>query len=149
MEQVRCTVRGVFVAIGDEATVPTVVLADDSGRLLPIYVGLWEAVSINRVQNGEVPPRPFTHDLFLDLVAKFGITVDRLSIDYVEGGVYYAHLVLTFQGREDPLDCRPSDGIAIALRAGAPLFASRALLEGNRGEIDLSGMVELSAFLQK
>jgi hypothetical protein len=149
MQQVRCAVRGVFVAVSDAATVPAVVLADEAGRLLPIYVGLWEALAINRAHEGDVPPRPFTHDLFLDLMAKYGISVDRLSIDYVEDGVYYAHLVLLSGGREETLDCRPSDGIAVALRAKAPLFASEALLNSNGGENNLSDMVELPVFLQK
>ena len=78
MQQVRCEVRGVFVAINDAATVPVVVLTDRAGRRLPIFVGLWEAVSINSAQNKEVPPRPFTHDLFLDLMGKFAISVRHL-----------------------------------------------------------------------
>jgi len=149
MEQVRCAVRGVFVAISDASTVPAVVLADDAGRQLPIYVGLWEAVSINSALNNEVPPRPFTHDLFLDLMGKFGITVDRLSIDSIEEGVYYAHLAISAGGRTDALDCRPSDGIAVALRAKAPLFADEELFTGAGREESLSAMVELSAFLRK
>jgi hypothetical protein len=149
MEQVRCAVRGVFVAISEAATVPVVILADDAGRLLPIYVGLWEAVSINSAQNNEVPPRPFTHDLFLDLMAKFAISVDRLSIDSMEEGVYYAHLAISAGGRTESLDCRPSDGIAVALRARAPLFADEELFTGTGREESLSAMVELSAFLRK
>ena len=94
MQQVRCEVRGVFVAINDAATVPVVVLTDGAGRLMPIFVGLWEAVSINSAQNKEVPPRPFTHDLFLDLMERFSISVHHLQIDSAEEGVYYAQLVL-------------------------------------------------------
>ncbi len=149
MQQVRCEVRGVFVAMNDAATVPVVVLADSAGRLLPIFVGLWEAVSINNAQNKEVPPRPFTHDLFLDLMGKFAISVSQLDIDSVEEGVYYAHLVLSFGGRTEFLDCRPSDGIAVALRANAPVFVDEALLADAGQEESLSSMVELSAFLQK
>ena len=148
MEQVRCAVRGVFVAISDASTVPAVVLADDAGRLLPIYVGLWEAVSINSALNNEVPPRPFTHDLFVDLMGRFGIAVDRLSIDSIEEGVYYAHLTISAGGHTEALDCRPSDGIAVALRAKAPLFADEELFTGSREESP-SAMVELSAFLRK
>lgn len=149
MQQVRCEVRGVFVAMNDAATVPVVVLTDGAGRLLPIFVGLWEAVSINSAQNKEVPPRPFTHDLFLDLMGKFSISVSQLEIDSVEEGVYYAHLVLSSGGRTEFLDCRPSDGIAVALRANAPVFVDEALLADAGQEESISSMVELSAFLQK
>ncbi|HVP97078.1 bifunctional nuclease family protein [Methanoregula sp.] len=149
MQQVRCGVRGVFVAMNDTATIPAVVLADDAGRLMPIYVGLWEAVSISSAQNKEVPPRPFTHDLFLDLMGKYAISVDRLEIDSVEDGVYYAHLVLVSDGRTESLDCRPSDGIAVALRAGAPVLVEEGLLAAAGQNESMASMVDLSVFLQK
>ena len=126
-----------------------VVLTDRAGRRLPIFVGLWEAVSINSAQNKEVPPRPFTHDLFLDLMGKFAISVRQLDIDSVEEGVYHAHLVLSSGGRTEFLDCRPSDGIAVALRANAPVFVDEALLAAAGQEESISSMVEISAFLQK
>jgi hypothetical protein len=149
MQQVRCEVRGVFVAINDTTTVPAVVLTDGAGHLLPIFVGLWEAVSINSAQNKELPPRPFTHDLFLDLMGKFAISVNQIEIDSVDDGVYYAHLVLSSGGRTEFLDCRPSDGIAVALRANAPIFVDEGLLTAAGQEESISSMVELSAFLQK
>ena len=149
MQQVRCQVRGVFVAINDAATVPVVVLTDGTGRLMPIFVGLWEAVSINNAQNNVVPPRPLTHDLFLDLMERFSIDIHHLQIDSADEGVYYAQLVLAADGREECLDCRPSDGIAVALRAGAPIFVDEGLLAAAGQEENISGMVDLSTFLQK
>ncbi|HEX3001509.1 MAG TPA: bifunctional nuclease domain-containing protein, partial [Methanoregula sp.] len=86
MTQVRCEVKGVFMATGETATVPLVILTDGSGRFLPIFIGIWEAVSINSAKNREVLPRPFTHDLFLDLCSKFSITLRSLQIDSVEDG---------------------------------------------------------------
>ena len=93
MTQVRCEVKGVFMATSDAATVPLVILSDSTGRLLPIFIGIWEAVSINSARNREVMPRPFTHDLFLDLCGKFSISLRLLQIDSIEDGVYYAQLV--------------------------------------------------------
>jgi bifunctional DNase/RNase len=149
MQPVRCEVRGVFVAINDTATVPAVVLTDDARRLLPIFIGLWEAVSINSALNKEVTPRPFTHELFLDLMGRFSISVHHLQIDSIEKGVYYAQLVLAADGREECLDCRPSDGITVALRAGAPIFVDEEILAAaDQGEC-VSEMVDLSTFLQK
>ena len=149
MKQVRCEVRGVFVAVNDTATVPVVVLTDGAGRRLPIFIGLWEAVSINSAYNKEVPPRPFTHDLFLALMERFSITVHHLQIDSVEEGVYYAQLVLAADCRSDCLDCRPSDGIAVALRAGAPIFVDESLLAAADQGGSIPEMVDLSTFLQK
>jgi len=149
MQQVRCEVRGVFVAINDSATVPVVVLSDGAGRLMPIFIGLWEAVSINSAHNKEVPPRPFTHDLFLDLMNRFSISVHHLQIDSAEEGVYYAQLVLAADGRNECLDCRPSDGIAVALRASAPIFVDEGLIAAADRRGAVSDMVDLSTFLQK
>jgi uncharacterized protein len=150
MTQVLCEVRGVFVAFSDATTVPLVILADDSGRVLPIFIGIWEAVSINSAKIKEVLPRPFTHDLFIDLCAKFSITLRSLQIDSIDNGVYYAQLVLISDRHEEYLDCRPSDGIALALRAGIPIFVDEHVLEtaGKRDE-ELPEIVDLATFLQK
>ncbi|MGA2105205.1 bifunctional nuclease family protein [Methanoregula sp.] len=148
MQQVVCTIRGVFIALNEASTIPVVVLTDNKGRMLPIFVGLWEAISINSAQNREVPPRPLTHDLFLDLMAQYAITVSSMSVDSVEDGVYYAHLVLSSGGHEDYLDCRPSDGIAIALRSNAPIFADEDLLAAGETGIKVATMVPLSTFLR-
>ncbi len=150
MMQVRCEVKGVFVAMGNAATVPLVVLSDGNGRLLPIFIGIWEAVSINSAQIKEVLPRPFTHDLFIDLCARFSIALRYLQIDSIDDGVYYAQLVISTGQQEEYLDCRPSDGIALALRGDIPIFVEECVLS-SAGQLpeELPDMVDLSTFLQK
>ena len=150
MAQVRCEVKGVFVATNDETTVPLVLLRDGDRHSLPVFIGLWEAVSINSALNREVLARPFTHDLFLDLLNKFSITLHSLQIDSIEEGVYYAQLTLSTGSHEERIDCRPSDGIALALRAGAPIFVDENVLAsaGQKTE-DLPPMIDLSVFLKK
>nr|WP_320161749.1 bifunctional nuclease family protein [uncultured Methanoregula sp.] len=149
MTQVRCEVKGVFVAMGEASTVPLVVLSDGSDRMLPIFIGIWEAISINSAKNREVLPRPFTHDLFLDLCGKFSITFRFLQIDSLEDGVYYAQLVFARDQHEEYLDCRPSDGIALALRGDVPIFVDESVLAaaGQTAE-DLPAIVDLTTFLQ-
>ncbi|WP_321506495.1 bifunctional nuclease family protein [uncultured Methanoregula sp.] len=150
MTQVRCEVKGVFVAMGEAATVPLVVLSDGSNRILPIFIGIWEAVSINSAKNREVLPRPFTHDLFLDLCGKFSIALRFLQIDTVEDGVYYAQLVFSLDNHEEYLDCRPSDGIALALRADVPIFVDESVfLAAGQSTGNFPAMVDLTTFLQK
>jgi bifunctional DNase/RNase len=150
MTQVRCEVKGVFVAISDATTVPLVLLSDGSDRLLPIFIGIWEAVSINSAKNREILPRPFTHDLFIDLCVKFSITLRFLQIDSIEDGVYYAQLVLKTDRREEYLDCRPSDGIALALRGDVPIFVEESVLASAGQKIeDLPSVIDLSTYLQK
>ena len=150
MTQVKCEVKGVFVAIGDTATVPLVILIDGNERHLPIFIGIWEAVSINSAQIKEVMPRPFTHDLFIDLCAKFAITMKYLQIDSIEDGVYYAQLVMSSGQKQEYIDCRPSDGIALALRGDIPIFVEECVLKtaGQKPE-ELPDMVDLVTFLQK
>jgi bifunctional DNase/RNase len=150
MTQIRCEVKGVFVTTNDATTVPLVILTDGGEHSLPIFIGLWEAVSINSAKNKEILSRPFTHDLFLDLVGKFSIKVHYLQIDSLEDGVYYAQLVLSADHHKEYLDCRPSDGIALALRADVPIFVDETVLaSAGQKTADLPPMVDLSTFLRK
>jgi len=150
MTQVRCEVRGVFVTFNDATTTPLVILADGDGRVIPIFIGIWEAVSINSAKIKEVLPRPFTHDLFVDLCARFSITLRSLQIDSIDNGVYYAQLVLVSGHHEEYLDCRPSDGIALALRADIPIFVDEGVLSSaGQKSSDLPDIVDLATFLQK
>jgi uncharacterized protein len=150
MTQVKCEVQGVFVAFNDATTVPLVILADGDGRILPIFIGIWEAVSINSAKIKEVLPRPFTHDLFVDLCEKFSITLRSLQIDSIDNGVYYAQLVLVSDRHEEYLDCRPSDGIALALRADIPIFVDENVLAAaGQKSNELPNIMDLATFLQK
>jgi bifunctional DNase/RNase len=150
MTQIRCEVKGVFVTMNDATTVPLVVLNDGGEQCLPIFIGLWEAVSINSAKNKEILSRPFTHDLFLELVGKFSITIHYLQIDSIEDGVYYAQLVLSTDHHKEYLDCRPSDGIALALRADVPIFVDEnVLVSAGQKTADLPPLVDLSTFLRK
>jgi len=150
MALVRCEIMGVFVAKGEGAAAPLVLLSDGSGRKLPIFIGIWEAISINSAMKREVLPRPFTHDLFLDLFDRFAITPGSLKIDCVQDGVYYAQLVLNDETKEELIDCRPSDGIAIAIRAGVPVFVDESVLDEAVGEeAGFPELVELSSLFQK
>jgi uncharacterized protein len=149
MDSIRCIVQGVYVALSDTGASPAVILGLEGDRCLPIYIGLWEAISINNALNKEVAPRPLTHDLFLEFCSRFGIEIQHLFIDTLEDGVYYAHLHLTGTDQEETLDCRPSDGIALALRCAANILLSPPVAEGSsvrRG--DLPNLVDLNTYFQ-
>jgi bifunctional DNase/RNase len=86
----------------------------------------------------------------LDLVTKFSITIHYLQIDSIEDGVYYAQLVLSADHHKEYLDCRPSDGIALALRADVPIFVDENVLTtAGQKTSDLPAMVDLSTYLRK
>jgi hypothetical protein len=122
MNEQRCRVRGVFLSMSEQgAAAPTVVLELAGGDCIPIYIGLWEAISIRNAIKREVLPRPITHDLFVEVLRRLHATITSLSIDSLEDGIFYAKLHVKLDGVTEVVDCRPSDGIAIALRTDAPI----------------------------
>ena len=94
MDLIPCSVRGVFVAVSPAGASPVVLLDLGDDTCLPIYIGLWEAISINTALNNEIAPRPQTHDLFLEFLNRYQVTLRALHIDSLEDGVYYANLML-------------------------------------------------------
>lgn len=106
---------------------PIVLLREPaSGRYLPIWVGAVEATAIAYAQQGVVPPRPLTHDLMRDVVTSLGAELAEVRITSLQDGVFFALLVFT-NGVE--VSARPSDAIALALRANAPIRGSAEVLD--------------------
>ncbi|HVP65816.1 MAG TPA: bifunctional nuclease family protein [Anaeromyxobacteraceae bacterium] len=103
--------------------------ATDSGTLLPLVIGTFEATAIQEARTGARPPRPLTHDLLASTVAALGARVERVDVDAFEDSVYRAKLRLALPGRTVTLDARPSDSVALAVRTGAPIFVARRVLE--------------------
>jgi len=102
--------------------------ADGPRVIVPIWVGSQEAASISVAVEGEVPPRPLSHDLMARLLEATGAVVDRAEVTRISDGTFYAELVLTIGGGRTVIDCRPSDAIALASRVGAPLFVAESVL---------------------
>lgn len=96
--------------------------------LVPIWVGAQEAASISIAVNGEDAPRPLSHDLMQRLLHAVGATLDRVDVTRIEEGTFYAELSLTTPAGHLRIDCRPSDGIALACRVGAPIFVAEAVI---------------------
>lgn len=107
------------------------VLREKGGtRLLHIVVGIFEADSIRMKVAGFEPPRPMTHDLLKSAIEALGGRLERVLIDRLSGGTFYGKLVLRDKdGKEVLVDTRPSDGIALAVRVGVPLFVADEVLE--------------------
>lgn len=110
---------------------PVVLLrALDSGRVLPIWIGLSEARAIVRALHGIEPPRPQTHDLIASLLRHLGATLEEVVVTKLSEGTYYGLLKLrTKSGETRWVDTRPSDGLALALRAGATIRVAAEILE--------------------
>src|SRR3989338_2905534 len=99
-----------------------IVLKERTGnRFLPIIIGISEVTAIKMKISGIQPPRPLTHDLLKNTIAQLGATLKRVIITKLEFNTFYASLVLeATNGEQHTVDARPSDGIAVALRADAP-----------------------------
>ncbi len=113
---------------------PVLLLRDELDRTLEITIGLCEALAIQLALNGTVVGRPLTHDLLLSIAEHLDTPVERVIIDDVSNNTYYARLILATPDGPVSLDCRPSDGIAVALRAHVPIEATDAVMAG--GEPD-------------
>ncbi|HEY9869031.1 MAG TPA: bifunctional nuclease family protein [Candidatus Obscuribacterales bacterium] len=110
---------------------PIVVLNDATKRrALPIWIGIPEANAITRALENQRPERPMTHDLLLNVVTTLGYKVERVEINELSSNTYFATVFLAVKEPPKgswavkPIDARPSDAIALALRAGAPIFVS-------------------------
>ncbi len=109
---------------------PIVILkVEEENRYLPIWIGQPEARSIlMKLQNQEFS-RPLTHDLAVDLVAQLGGSMERVTVTRLQDSTFYATISLVIGGRIVEVDSRPSDAIALAVRAGAEIFASNEVIE--------------------
>ena len=107
-----------------------VVLKERGGnRFLPIIIGISEVTAIKMKISGIQPPRPLTHDLLRDTIAELGATLQKIVITKLEFNTFFARLVLTTKdGGSCEVDARPSDSIAVALRADAPIFVAEEVL---------------------
>jgi bifunctional DNase/RNase len=117
-----------------------VILREVGGdRFLPIWIGQFEAEAIAMCLQEVEAVRPMTHDLLKNLVAGLGATLERVEIHDLRDDVFYARLVLMANDRRIEVDSRPSDGIALAVRAHAPIFVAEAVMEhaGTKPEPDI------------
>lgn len=107
-----------------------IVLREAGGnRVLPIIIGISEVTAIKMKISGIQPPRPLTHDLLRNAVTQLGATLLRVVINKLEFNTFFAKLVLrTKEGTVEDVDARPSDSIALALRADAPIFVAEEVL---------------------
>jgi len=118
----KVRVKGVYALhAGADLVAPVVLLEDEASRIVPVFVGLSEAISIYSALSGAVSPRPTTHDLFISTLESLGARIAGVVIDDLEGGVYYARLSVSIDSGVREVDARPSDGMALALRANAPI----------------------------
>jgi uncharacterized protein len=96
----------------------------DGNRFLPIWIGHPEAASILMKLQGATTPRPMTHDLLCSMLGELEVRCTQIAVTELRENTFYASITLSVNGREMEIDSRPSDAIALAVRAGAPIFAA-------------------------
>lgn len=124
---------------------PIIFLREKTGehprRVLPIWIGIPEAAAISLKINKEKSPRPMTHDLMLDIIDHFGAAVKAIIVHSIKKATFYGKIVLERKEQVIEIDSRPSDAIALALRAEAPIFVDEEILKNSElTEDDLKKM---------
>jgi uncharacterized protein len=116
---------------------PIIILKDiNSETMLPIWVGAYEANAIALEIEKIAPPRPMTHDLLRNLIVELGLKVDRVVVTSLRDNTFYAVIELTGDdGEPMRLDSRPSDAIALALRADCPIYVDLEVIQASRNSI--------------
>ncbi len=109
----------------DEEHNPLLLLVDmEEENVLPIAIGLWEAQAIIMKMQGSPFPRPMTHDLMSSLCNHLGASINRIIINDIHEDTFFAEMYLERGDNEIVVDARPSDAVALALTAGAPIYLS-------------------------
>lgn len=109
---------------------PVIILKDlKSNRFLPIWIGQFEATAILMEVQGIRPSRPLTHDLLKTVIDTLKAHVNRIVINDLKEGTFYAQIHMSIDSSSLQIDARPSDAIALAVRTNAPIFADESVLD--------------------
>ncbi len=118
------------LTLDEQTKAPILILKNPQGdEVLPIWIGAMEAMAISVMINAVSVPRPLTHDLLLNALHATGADLLGIEIVALREGTYYAELELLTADRRHKVDCRPSDAVALALRAKVPIMVHRAVLD--------------------
>jgi len=121
----------------------------DGARMVPIWIGVYEGNAILLQLQGEVMPRPMTHDLMINLTRVLGVEIERVVVNDLVDNTYYAVIEATFEGQHLSIDARPSDSMALAVRAGVPIYVHERVLEKGVAVLKPITEDELSSFKEE
>jgi uncharacterized protein len=116
---------------------PIVLLKTQEGnKFLPIWIGHPEAAAILMKLQGATTPRPMTHDLVTDMLSQLDAQVVKITVTELRDSTFYAQITVQQDGSEIDVDSRPSDAIALAIRADAPIFVADRVIEESAIEFE-------------
>lgn len=125
----KVKIAGVFMSSLPEGASPVVFLENEEEKVLPIYIGAAEAFSIQTALEDMPYPRPLTHDLVLKILEGLDSSVEKVLIDDLNDGIFFARLIIRKNGGVFEFDARPSDSIALAVRCKAPVYVSTDVMK--------------------
>ena len=135
-QELKVEIRGLM--LDPSSNVPIVILRDTQSQLfLPIWIGVFEANAIALRIEGVEPPRPMTHDLLRLMLEQLGARVEKIVISDLKESTFFAVIHVQQDGRSVGIDARPSDAIALALRARAPIYVEERVID-NAKTIDFA-----------
>ena len=135
------------IRLEESSETPILLLLDPSTqKVLPIWIGTIEAVSIAYAQEGVLHDRPQTHDLLLNMVEALDGTINEVNISNIEENTYFADIILNTINGTVTLSARPSDAIALALRSNIPDTVNQDVFETNSIDLIIDNSNEIEEF---
>ncbi len=128
-KKIKLNILGLSYSQTQSGAYALVLAEEDGERRIPIIIGGVEAQSIAIKLEGLEPPRPLTHDLFLNFSRAFGIEILEVIIYKLEEGIFYAELVCQKDGNELRIDSRTSDAVALSLRFNCPIYTYESIIQ--------------------
>jgi bifunctional DNase/RNase len=126
--EIEMKIKG--LVIDPISKMPIVVLEDiQKKRMLPIWIGVFEANAISLKMENVHTPRPMTHDLIINFLNEFGAVLEKIVVTDVRDNTFYANIHCRHHGHTFIIDSRPSDAIALSLRMEAPVFVEEEVVE--------------------
>ncbi|MBL4642782.1 MAG: bifunctional nuclease family protein [Flavobacteriaceae bacterium] len=130
MSLIKLTIKGISYSQTQSGAYALVLSEMDGKRTLPIIIGAFEAQSIAIALEKEIrPPRPLTHDLFKTFADRYSINIKQVIIHKLVDGVFFSSLISEKDGKDEVIDTRTSDAIALAVRFDAPIYTYESILD--------------------
>ena len=129
MQKIQCEILGLSSSPSTGGAYAILLKEINGIRRLPIIIGAFEAQAIALEIEGIKPPRPLTHDLLKQVIDNLGATIVEVIVDELRENTFYAKIILEISTMTNEIDSRPSDAIALAVRAQAPIYVSESVMQ--------------------
>ena len=129
MNKIECEILGLSSSPSTGGAYAILLKELEGHRRLPIIIGAFEAQAIALEMEGIKPPRPLTHDLLKQITDNLGAIINEVIIDELRENTFFAKIIMEVSGLTQEIDARPSDAIALAVRAKAPIFVAATVMD--------------------